>query len=414
MRARPVSRRVYVARMNGAARGELSDPDREWAGQASYLQCVECAALYAVEPEELDGAPRVVQCSACLHEWFAEDNDLLWGEREAAAALDAANAGSRKGAEKMEKQQAKRKAFVAAKGWAGAESQLDGQSGPLATAQRASNAAAGTPCAGGSGSEDINGESTDEELQYDSFSDLQRASPLRSNGRQQPNYVASRSVRDGSRDASTEDTATIGPASVRSSSDSGTTKAQNGVESGTEANFNVFVGNLSFRASEEDLYRAFSGYGAVLKCQIPLDPQGASRGYGFVEMADREAGVRAMEELQGASILGRDVALNEARPRRKEQAAPMRVQNNGRRSLNAVQGRTSGDRWNGEGSRDSRSFNAKMNSGQGYKSSSRSRSGKLRTSSGDGTRSGSGTSWTQRAPRNEQSSPRSKHQDQQG
>lgn len=156
----------------------------------SYLQCVECYALYTVEPEELDNAPRVVGCSNCLHEWYATEADLLWGEEEALAAL---------------------------------------------------------------GKRDIK-ERKEREL----------------------------------------------PKVQAPDSDGG---------------MNIFVGNLSFRATIDDLHRAFGGYGEIVRCQIPSDQSGASRGYGFVEMKRRKEGLAAIKSLQGVSILGRDVALMEARQR---------------------------------------------------------------------------------------------------
>lgn len=77
----------------------------------------------------------------------------------------------------------------------------------------------------------------------------------------------------------------------------------------------VFCGNLSFRATEEDLFVAFSGYGVLIKCQIPMDGGGGSRGYGFVEFASERDAETAIDCLQGMSILGRDISLSKARPR---------------------------------------------------------------------------------------------------
>lgn len=178
---------------------------QDGTGHECYLQCVECLAVYAVEPEELEGSPRMVGCCACLHEWYASESDLLCGTAEAQAALD--GVGSFEERSRREKEVAGRKAVLAAR--------VEGAAGDEAE------------------------------------------------------------------------------------------------------RFNVFVGNLSFRATEEDLYRAFSGYGMVVKCQVPSDGTGASKGYGFVEMGSRESGIRAIESLQGTSILGRDVCLNEARPKRE-------------------------------------------------------------------------------------------------
>ncbi|MBI2192760.1 MAG: RNA-binding protein [Planctomycetes bacterium] len=79
---------------------------------------------------------------------------------------------------------------------------------------------------------------------------------------------------------------------------------------------NIYVGNLSFTATEEDVRKAFEAHGEVLRVSIITDREtGRSRGFGFVEMADREAGQRAIEALNGQEVAGRAVTVNEARPR---------------------------------------------------------------------------------------------------
>lgn len=163
----------------------------------SYLRCVECSALYVVDPEELEGAPRVVGCSTCLHEWYATEEDLLWDEDEVLEALG-------------------RKVGVKP-----------------------------------------NGKAINERV------------------------------------------------------------AKVVEEKGDGGGIVIFVGNLSYRATDADLYRAFSGYGVVVKCQVPSYMSGASKGYGFVEMRSREGGMRAIAELQGTSIMGRDISLNEANTRKE-------------------------------------------------------------------------------------------------
>ena len=82
--------------------------------------------------------------------------------------------------------------------------------------------------------------------------------------------------------------------------------------------FNIYVGNLSFDASEADLRAAFEAYGEVLKANIITDRDtGRSRGFGFVEMAEREDGVKAIEALNGTELSGRTLTVNEAKPRRE-------------------------------------------------------------------------------------------------
>ena len=79
---------------------------------------------------------------------------------------------------------------------------------------------------------------------------------------------------------------------------------------------NIYVGNLSFDASEEDIRTAFEAHGVVNSVSIIKDREtGRSRGFGFVEMAERQEGEKAIEELNGTDIEGRDINVNEARPR---------------------------------------------------------------------------------------------------
>ena len=80
---------------------------------------------------------------------------------------------------------------------------------------------------------------------------------------------------------------------------------------------NIYCGNLSFDVNEDELKELFEGYGRVDSAKIILDQfTGRSRGFGFVEMADREEGMRAIEELDSKDYRGRSMKVNEARPRR--------------------------------------------------------------------------------------------------
>ena len=79
---------------------------------------------------------------------------------------------------------------------------------------------------------------------------------------------------------------------------------------------NIYVGNLSFDASETDIETAFGEFGDVKSVNIIKDRDtGRSRGFGFVEMTNREAGMSAIEGLDQKDISGRSVTVNEARPR---------------------------------------------------------------------------------------------------
>lgn len=79
---------------------------------------------------------------------------------------------------------------------------------------------------------------------------------------------------------------------------------------------NIYVGNISFQTTEQDLDAAFSAYGQVDRVQIVKDREtGQSRGFAFVEMQNNGDADKAMEALSGADLGGRTLTVNEARPR---------------------------------------------------------------------------------------------------
>ena len=79
---------------------------------------------------------------------------------------------------------------------------------------------------------------------------------------------------------------------------------------------NIFVGNLSFQTTQDDLYTAFANYGAVERVNIVTDrDSGQSRGFAFVEMTERTDAEAAMSALNGADMNGRAINVNEARPK---------------------------------------------------------------------------------------------------
>jgi len=79
---------------------------------------------------------------------------------------------------------------------------------------------------------------------------------------------------------------------------------------------NIFVGNLSYQATDEDLRSAFSAFGTVSSASVIMDKfTGRSRGFGFVEMPNAEEANAAIAKLNDSSIAGRPVKVNEARPR---------------------------------------------------------------------------------------------------
>jgi RNA recognition motif-containing protein len=78
----------------------------------------------------------------------------------------------------------------------------------------------------------------------------------------------------------------------------------------------LYVGNLSFDTTENDLQDLFAQYGAVKDVALIQDKfTNRSRGFGFVTMSDAAAGQSAIAGLHGKSVAGRDLTVNEARPR---------------------------------------------------------------------------------------------------
>lgn len=78
----------------------------------------------------------------------------------------------------------------------------------------------------------------------------------------------------------------------------------------------IFVGNLPFRAEQEDVAELFAPFGGVVNCSLPLERDtGRKRGFAFVELADDAAESRAIDALQGAELMGRPLRINKAEPR---------------------------------------------------------------------------------------------------
>ena len=85
---------------------------------------------------------------------------------------------------------------------------------------------------------------------------------------------------------------------------------------------NIYVGNLSFDETETSLKEAFAAHGDVTTARIITDREtGRSRGFGFVEMSDQTQAQAAIAALNGTNLSGRDLTVNEAKPREKRQHA---------------------------------------------------------------------------------------------
>lgn len=78
----------------------------------------------------------------------------------------------------------------------------------------------------------------------------------------------------------------------------------------------IYVGNLSYKVTEADVTAVFAEYGSVKRVQLPTDREtGRMRGFGFVEMETEAEEDAAIEALDGAEWMGRDLKVNKAKPR---------------------------------------------------------------------------------------------------
>ncbi len=86
---------------------------------------------------------------------------------------------------------------------------------------------------------------------------------------------------------------------------------------------NIYVSNLSFAVQDEDLRGFFAEYGEVSSAKVIMDKfTNRSRGFGFVEMTDNAAAQKAIKELDGATVDGRAIKVNEARPKEDRPKKP--------------------------------------------------------------------------------------------
>ncbi len=99
----------------------------------------------------------------------------------------------------------------------------------------------------------------------------------------------------------------------------------------------IYVGNLSYAVTQEDLSTIFAEYGTVKRVQLPTDREtGRPRGFGFVEMETDAEETAAIEALDGAEWMGRDLKVNKARPR--EDRKPSGGEDFGNRGYSASRG----------------------------------------------------------------------------
>ncbi len=84
----------------------------------------------------------------------------------------------------------------------------------------------------------------------------------------------------------------------------------------------IYVGNLNFATTQEDLSAAFAAYGTVKDCFLPTDYDGNPRGFAFISM-DEEGAAKAIEELNGSNLDGRSLTVNKSLPK-GQKASPKR------------------------------------------------------------------------------------------
>lgn len=95
----------------------------------------------------------------------------------------------------------------------------------------------------------------------------------------------------------------------------------------------IYVGNLSYEVTQDELSGVFAEYGTVNRVQLPTDREtGRLRGFGFVEMGTEEEETAAIEALDGAEWMGRDLKVNKAKPREDRRPSGGGWSNNNRSS----------------------------------------------------------------------------------
>jgi RNA recognition motif-containing protein len=96
---------------------------------------------------------------------------------------------------------------------------------------------------------------------------------------------------------------------------------------------NIYVGNLSYDVSEESLRQAFESFGQVTSARIIKDKYSSqSRAFGFVEMPEQVQAQAAIKSLNGKELLGKQMSVNEARPRTNQGREGGRMDDSGRKN----------------------------------------------------------------------------------
>jgi len=111
---------------------------------------------------------------------------------------------------------------------------------------------------------------------------------------------------------------------------------------------NIFIAGLSYNITDADLNDLFGEYGDITSAKVIMDKEtGRSKGYGFVEMNDEDAGQKAIDELNGAEYDGRTISVSVARPR-TENGGGQRRSGGGGGGFNRNRGGNGGGGYNRE------------------------------------------------------------------
>ena len=103
-----------------------------------------------------------------------------------------------------------------------------------------------------------------------------------------------------------------------------------------ERRVNIYVGNLSYTATDEDLRSAFEGFGQIASARVIMDKEtGRSKGFGFVEMSDDTSADVAIEKAHGYEMGGRALNVSEARPQAPRESRNFNQRSSGGRSFGA-------------------------------------------------------------------------------
>jgi cold-inducible RNA-binding protein len=158
---------------------------------------------------------------------------------------------------------------------------------------------------------------------------------------------------------------------------------------GKEGSFmNIFVGNLSFKTSEEDLQKAFAAFGEVRSVKIVTDHNTLkSRGFAFVEMQDRDQALAAIAGINGKELAGQILKVNEAKPR-EAHGGQSRGHSGGGFASGARSSGGGGNRDRSSGGHDNKDLNGSIYDSKDRGGGGGGRRGRGGRGSGSGGRSG--------------------------